>query len=120
MNPVAMSSGLQSSMSDTHDALFLMLADPTRWALFERLCREGERTVGDLTARAGVSQPAVPKHLALLKRNGLVRDRHKGRQTFYSVHPGALVPLIDWTRRMTGFWGARLDNLEALLGRMDQ
>ena len=54
------------------DALFKSLADPTRRALFERLCREGEQTVAALTARAGVSQPAVSKHLAVLKQAGLV------------------------------------------------
>ena len=42
-------------MPNAHDVLFRTLADPTRRALFERLCREGERTVGALTARAGVS-----------------------------------------------------------------
>lgn len=54
-------------MEDASDLLFRTLADPTRRALFERLCREGEQTVGGLTARAGVSQPAVSKHLGLLR-----------------------------------------------------
>jgi len=72
-------------MPDAHDVLFRTLADPTRRALFERLCREGEQTVGALTARAGVSQPAVSKHLGVLKLAGLVRDRHEGRQTHYSA-----------------------------------
>jgi DNA-binding transcriptional ArsR family regulator len=105
---------------DTQDLLFKSLADPTRRALFERLCRKGEQTVGALTARAGISQPAVSKHLAVLKQAGLVRDRHEGRQTHYSVQPGALAPLIDWTSQMTGFWESRLDHLEDLLKRMDQ
>ena len=69
----------------SHHALFKTLADPTRRAIFERLCREGEQTVAALTARAGVSQPAVSKHLGVLKRAGLVRDRHEGRQTHYSA-----------------------------------
>ena len=62
-------------MPAAHDELFRTLADPTRRALFERLCREGELTVGDLTAQAGVSQPAVSKHLVVLREAGLVRDR---------------------------------------------
>lgn len=103
-----------------HDVLFRTLADPTRRGLFERLCRDGELTVGALTAEAGVSQPAVSKHLAVLKQAGLVRDRQAGRQTHYSAQPGALAPLIDWTSQMAGFWEGRFDDLEVLLQRMDQ
>ncbi len=107
-------------MSSDQDVLFKTLADPTRRAIFERLCREGEQTVGALTARAGVSQPAVSKHLGVLKQAGLVRDRHHGRRTHYSAQRGALAPLIDWTSQMTGFWENRFDDLEDLLKRMDQ
>jgi len=64
-------------MPNTHDVLFRTLADPTRRALFERLCREGEKTVGALTVKSGISQPAVSKHLGVLKQAGLVRDRHE-------------------------------------------
>jgi DNA-binding transcriptional ArsR family regulator len=84
------------------------------------LCREGEKTVAALTVRAGVSQPAVSKHLGVLKRAGLVRDRQDGRQTHYSAQLGALAPLIDWTSKMTGFWQSRFDRLEDLLKRMDR
>jgi DNA-binding transcriptional ArsR family regulator len=107
-------------MTDGHDMLFRSLADPTRRAIFERLCREGEQTVGALTAKSGVSQPAVSKHLGVLKQAGLVRDRHEGRQTHYTAQLGALAPLIDWTGQMTGFWEKRFDQLEDLLKRMDQ
>jgi DNA-binding transcriptional ArsR family regulator len=107
-------------MPQPHDILFRTLADPTRRALFERLCREGETTVGTLTAGSGVSQPAVSKHLGALKQAGLVRDRHEGRQTHYSAQLGALAPLMDWTSRMAGFWQNRFDRLEDLLKRMDQ
>jgi len=102
------------------ELLFKTLADPTRRALYERLCRDGEQTVGALTALAGVSQPAVSKHLGLLKQAGLVLDRPDGRQTHYSARRGALAPLIDWTSQMTGFWERRFDDLEDLLKRMDQ
>jgi len=107
-------------MPTSPDRLFRTLADPTRRAIFERLCREGEQTVGALTARAGVSQPAVSKHLGVLKQAGLVRDRPAGRQTHYSAQLDALAPLTDWTREMAGFWETRLDHLEDLLKRMDQ
>lgn len=107
-------------MSIAQDTLFKTLADPTRRALFERLCREGEQTVGALTAQAGVSQPVVSRHLGVLKQAGLVRDRRAGRQTHYSAQLGALGPLVDWTTEMGAFWENRLDHLEDLLQRMDQ
>ncbi|MFN3536757.1 MAG: ArsR/SmtB family transcription factor [Brevundimonas sp.] len=107
-------------MTAAHDVLFKTLADPTRRALFERLCREGEQTVGALTHGSGVSQPAVSKHLGALKQAGLVRDRPAGRQTHYSADLAALGPLVDWTRQMAGFWESRFDDLETLLARMDQ
>jgi len=107
-------------MPTARDLVFKALADPTRRAIFERLCRGGEHTVATLTAQAGVSQPAVSKHLGVLREAGLVRDRHQGRQTHYSARRDALTPLVDWTREMTGFWQDRFDELEDLLTRMDQ
>jgi DNA-binding transcriptional ArsR family regulator len=103
----------------TANDLFSALADPTRRAIFERLSREGEQTVRALTARAGVSQPAVSKHLGVLKRACLVRDRREGRQTHYSAKPQGLAPLIDWMGLYGAFWRDRFDRLEDLLSRMD-
>lgn len=107
-------------MLQTPDLIFKALADPTRRSLFEQICREGDQTVGELTRRAGVSQPAVSKHLNQLKEAGLVAGRQDGRQTHYSALKGALTPLVDWTASMNEFWDNRLDALEDLLGRMDQ
>ena len=107
-------------MQATTDVLFKALGDPTRRAIFQRLSREGEQTVHVLTDFAGVSQPAVSKHLGILRQAGLVRDRHEGRQTHYSAQRQALAPLIDWTSQMAGFWESRFDDLEDLLKRMDQ
>jgi len=112
--------GTPDPMTPAHDLLFRTLADPTRRGIFEHLCREGEQTVGALTVRAGISQPAVSKHLGVLKQAGLVRDRQAGRQTHYSAQIEALSPLTDWTRRMTRFWESRFDDLDDLLKRMDQ
>ena len=55
-------------MASIPDLLFKALADPTRRALFERLCLDGEATVGALTAGAGISQPAVPNISAYSSR----------------------------------------------------
>ena len=107
-------------MSIAPDDLFKTLADPTRRAIFERLSRDGEHTVRALTDHAGVSQPAVSKHLGVLKLAGLVRDRRAGRETHYSAEPDGLAPLIDWMNYYGAFWRDRFDRLENLLSRMDQ
>jgi DNA-binding transcriptional ArsR family regulator len=107
-------------MHNAPDTLFRTLADPTRRAIFERLVRDGEQTVRVLTGHSGVSQPAVSKHLALLKLAGLVRDRHQGRQTHYSADEQGLKPLIDWMGLYGAFWRDRFDALQNLLNRMDQ
>jgi len=101
------------------DVVFKSLADPTRRALFERLSREGAQTVVTLTAKAGVSQPAVSKHLGILKRAGLVKARHHGRETHYTVQPRALAPMFNWIDFYQGFWQSRFARLENLLERMD-
>ena len=102
------------------DVVFRALSDPTRRALFEWLAREGEQTVRALTDRAGVSQPAVSKHLGVLKQAGLVQDRPEGRTVRYRVRPEGLAPLVDWMRHYGAFWNERFDALEELLNRMDQ
>lgn len=101
------------------DDLFRALADPTRRAIFEHLISDGEQTVRALTDRAGVSQPAVSKHLGVLKHAGLVRDRPEGRQTFYRAEREGLAPLVDWLKHYASFWGERIDRLERLLEKMD-
>jgi len=101
-------------------AVFKSLADPSRRALFERLSRHGEQTVRMLTDNSGISQPAVSKHLRVLKLAGLVRARHKGRQTHYSARPRGLAPLVGWMSFYSSFWHDRFNRLEDLLKRMDQ
>ncbi len=107
-------------MQAVTDHVFKALADPTRRAIFEGLTRDGEQTVHALTRRAGISQPAVSKHLVVLKRAKLVRHRHKGRETHYSASPQNLAPLVDWMNVYGAFWRDRFDRLENLLDRMEQ
>jgi DNA-binding transcriptional ArsR family regulator len=102
------------------DQIFKALADPTRRAIFEGLARDGEQTVHALTRRAAISQPAVSKHLVILKRAKLVGHRREGRETHYSANPKALAPLADWMSLYSAFWSNRLDALESLLDRMDK
>ena len=99
--------------------VFRALADPTRRAIFEELTRHGEQTVHALTRYAGVTQPAVSKHLTVLKRAKLVRHRREGRETHYRARPDALGPMVDWLNLYGVFWRDRFDRLENLLERMN-
>lgn len=94
------------------------LADPTRRAVFEQLAR-GEATVKALTEHAGVSQPAVSQHLAVLERSGLVATRRAGRFIYYRADPGGLRPLVRWIEHYQAFWLDRLSKLKALLEEIE-
>ncbi|HZD50256.1 MAG TPA: metalloregulator ArsR/SmtB family transcription factor [Silvibacterium sp.] len=100
--------------------VFRALADPTRRGIFEELTRQGEQTVHALTRYAGVSQPAVSKHLTVLKRAKLVRHRREGREAHYRAMPEALAPLVDWIGDYGVFWQSKFDRLGEVLERMDK
>ena len=77
-------------------------------------------TMKDVARAAGVSQPAVSKHLGVLKQAELVRDRPDGRQTYYSADREGLAPLIDWIKHYAAFWTEHIGRLERLLENMDE
>jgi DNA-binding transcriptional ArsR family regulator len=95
------------------DDIFRALADPTRRAVFERLCH-GEMAVGELTERFDVSQPAISQHLRVLRGAGLVSERRAGRHVFYRVDPKGMRPLVDWIAHYESFWNDRLAKLKKL------
>ena len=86
---------------------FRALAEPTRLKLLDRL-REGEATVLDLTAAVGTTQQNVSKHLALLKRAGLVARRKEGNYAYFRVADDAVYALCD------AVCGSLQDRLETL------
>ena len=102
-------------MPQPSDILFRTLADPTRRAIFERLCRDGETTVGALTAQAGVSQPAVSKHLRVLENAGLIRRRRCGRVHRLKLEAAPMKQATQWMEEYRQFWEQRLDRLDAYL-----
>eukprot|EP01037_Dinobryon_pediforme_P036179 gene36179-42993_t len=86
------------------------LADPTRRAVFERVFREDEITVADLTRGSGVTQGAISQHLKSLKLAGLVSERAEGRNVYYRVSPQGLEPLVDWMDHYGVFWRDRFQS----------
>lgn len=103
----------------SEDRVFRALADPSRRAIFERLTK-GEAAVRDLIPRAGISQPAVSQHLAVLRDAGLVAERREGRLVYYRVEPKGLRPLVDWIAHYQAFWVDRVERLQELLKEMDE
>jgi DNA-binding transcriptional ArsR family regulator len=101
------------------DEMFRALADPTRRGVFERLTRGGEATVAELTADAGVSQPAVSQHLKALRHAGLVSERKAGRNTHYRPEPRNLALLTDWIGRQEAFWRRHLKKLDDVLKELE-
>jgi DNA-binding transcriptional ArsR family regulator len=98
--------------------VFQVLADPTRRAVFEKLCRR-EMNVAEITAGFTVSQPAISQHLAALRRAGLVRERREGRRAYYRSDPGGLEPLAAWMDRYRQFWPERLQKLKRVLKEIE-
>ncbi len=91
-----------------------MVAEPTRRRILDRL-RDGERSVGDLVDALAVSQPGVSKHLAVLRRAGLVDVRTDGQRRIYRLRPAPLAEVDAWLAPYRALWSERLDALEAHL-----
>jgi DNA-binding transcriptional ArsR family regulator len=88
-----------------------VLGEPRRVAILE-LLRDGERPVGQLVDNLGASQPAVSKHLRVLKDAGLVEARVDGQRRLYRIRPEPLADLDEWLASYRQLWTARLDRLE--------
>jgi DNA-binding transcriptional ArsR family regulator len=107
-------------MSKTNVAAVIRaLADPTRRVIFERIVKNEEITVVELTRGSGVSQSAVSQHLRSLKAAGLVLERKEGRNAHYQAQPEGLAPLIDWLGIYGVFWRERFLRLRELLREID-
>ena len=93
---------------------FDVLAEPRRRDILE-LLREGERPVGDLVERLHLSQPAVSKHLRVMRDAGLVVVRSDAQRRLYRISPKPLEELDQWLEPYRLFWTTHLDRLESHL-----
>jgi DNA-binding transcriptional ArsR family regulator len=90
---------------------FEILAEPTRRRIVELLC-DGELSVNELCDRFSISQPAVSRHLRLLREARLVSCRVDAQRRLYSLRPEPLEEIDRWLERYRSFWRDRLDRLE--------
>ena len=98
---------------------FAVLAEPTRRRILDELLA-GERPVRDLVALLGVPQPAVSKHLRVLRDAGMVAVRVDAQRRCYRVEPAALAEIDGWLAPYRRLWTDRLDALEAHLARKER
>ena len=91
--------------------VYWAIADPTRRALLHRLAEEGARDVSDLLTPFSISQPAVSKHLRILREAGLVRSRKEGRRRLYEIEADKLRQVFDWVSHFEQYWDEKLDAL---------
>jgi DNA-binding transcriptional ArsR family regulator len=97
---------------------FEVLAEPNRRRILD-LVREQERPVGELVDELALSQPAVSKHLRILREAGLVEVRTDAQRRLYRVNPGPLRDLDSWLAPYRRMWSSRLDHLERYLDGME-
>ena len=93
---------------------FTVLAEPNRRRILDELC-QGERSVGELVERLSLSQPAVSKHLRVLREAELVASRVDKQHRRYRLRPAPLAEIDAWLAPYRRFWAERLDALQAHL-----
>jgi DNA-binding transcriptional ArsR family regulator len=98
-------------------ATFELLAEPNRRRILD-LLRDGERPVGELVDRLSMSQPAVSKHLRVLRESGLVDVRVDAQRRMYRLRPEGLREIDAWIAPYRRLWEDRLDRLERHLQTM--
>ena len=96
------------------ESTFAVLAEPNRRRILDELV-QGERSVGELVERLAMSQPAISKHLRVLREAELVASRVDKQHRRYRLRPEPLAEVDSWLMPYRRFWAERLDALEAHL-----
>ena len=96
----------------TTSDVFNAIAEPRRREIVELLAGGPERDVSELVVRLGLPQPAVSKHLGVLRKVGLVAVSKAGQRRLYSLNAKELKPVHDWVRTFEKFWTDHLDSIK--------
>lgn len=97
---------------------FELLPDPTRRRLLDEL-RGGERSVGALVRRLGMSQPAVSKQLRVPREAGLASVHVEPQRRIYALRPDGMQEIDEWLAPYRARWEQRLDAMERTLDSME-
>jgi DNA-binding transcriptional ArsR family regulator len=101
------------------DTAFDVIAEPSRRAILSLLAST-ERSVGEIARRLRMPQPAVSKHLRVLREAGFVEAAVDAQRRLYRLRPGVLREVDAWLAPFRRFWSAHVDALERHLDRMDR
>lgn len=97
---------------------FAVLAEPNRRRILDSL-RRSERSVGELVDALAMSQPAMSKHLKVLREAGFVSCRTAAQQRIYRIEPAPLAAVDEWLAPYRQLWTRHLDALERHLDSLE-
>jgi DNA-binding transcriptional ArsR family regulator len=92
--------------------VFNAIAEPRRRQIVELLARRGPLAVGALVVTLALPQPAVSKHLNVLRKVGVVSVTKQGKQRVYSLEAEKLKTVHDWVKAFEEHWGHQLDRIK--------
>lgn len=96
----------------TNKQVMVVLGDPTRLDLLNRLASDGPASASALASDLPISRQAIAKHLRLLEDAGLLERRRSGRQVEYVFEPGPLADVVAWVDQIGSKWDERLNRLK--------
>jgi DNA-binding transcriptional ArsR family regulator len=91
--------------------VFSAIAEPRRRQIIELLSRRGTLAVGAIALTLGLRQPAVSKHLGVLREVGIVSVSRQGQSRVYAVNHDQLKPVYDWAKAFESHWDRQLDRI---------
>ena len=103
--------------ASTTSDVFNAIAEPRRREIVDLLALGSERDVTELVLHLGLSQPAVSKHLGVLRKVGVVAVHKAGQRRVYRLNPQELKPVYDWIQRFESLWTDHLDSIKVVAER---
>jgi DNA-binding transcriptional ArsR family regulator len=100
------------------ESVFEILAEPNRRAILSFLI-SSEHSVGEIERQLGMPQPAVSRHLRVLRDAGFVESTVAAQRRLYRLRPGPLQEIDAWLQPFRRFWSSHIDSLERHLDRME-
>ena len=98
--------------AQTTSDVFNAIAEPRRRQIVGLLARRGALAVGTIVAALGLPQPAISKHLGVLRKVGIVEVIRQGKQRVYSLEAEKLKIVHDWVKTFEALWGHQLDRIK--------
>jgi DNA-binding transcriptional ArsR family regulator len=100
------------SRAATTSDVFNAIAEPRRREIIRLLIGGRMRSVNELVDRLELPQPAVSKHLGVLRKVGIVTVTKQGQQRLYQLNPEELKPVHDWVKVFEQYWTQQVDRIQ--------